>query len=296
MMSLAHQYLVAMGACNLKCQYCWYETGDLQYTRTHVKPEHLDHWLTACGRGGLIETFTLTGGEPMLRRDFGLLLDVVKTHRLNAGLLTNATLITADWARRFREDDIEVHVSLDSVSPEYHNSIRGHHEAVMRGVHLLADADVPRRYLTMVVSRGNLGEIEAVRRFALQFGFGETLYPAARPADHPLALRRCDQAEFTVLMASFRSWSEEHDKRYYAGLVAAVAREGAPPPLSGCAFARHALVIDSDGSFYPCFHHKGERLGSIFDATPDEVLARKSAFYDRVQPASCIKADCLGVF
>lgn len=115
---MEHQALVAVGACNLRCQYCWYETGVLDYVKTAVKPADLSRWLNECRNLYSVKYLTITGGEPMLRRDFGELLDVGVHHQLRVAVLTNGTRITKQWARTFREKETEVHISLDSLTPD----------------------------------------------------------------------------------------------------------------------------------------------------------------------------------
>lgn len=293
---MEHQALVAVGACNLRCQYCWYETGVLDYVRTTVTPANLSRWLDECRKLYTVNYLTITGGEPMLRRDFGELLDVGVQHRLQVAVLTNGTRITDQWARTFREKDIAVFISLDSLTPDYHNTVRGQHDEVMRGIRLLADADVPERYLTTVVSRGNLDQMEPLLDFAEQHGFTINFHVAALPDDHPLSLRRCTEDELRVFYRTLNKWSDRNGRKYIVGQYGAVIRFGRPIPLNTCPFALSTLVIDSDGSLFPCYQHKGEPLGSMFTSTPEEVQARKRAFIERVRPASCISTDCLGVF
>lgn len=293
---LRHQYFIAMGACNLKCQHCWYETGDLDYAATRVKPITLENWLRQSTAAFPVQSFTITGGEPMLRKDFGALLDVVSSFHLDIGVLTNGTLVTPEWADRFRSDNIEVFISLDSLTPEYHNSIRERHADVLRGLQYLIDGNVRRRHITTVVSKGNIDQIVPLQRFASENGFRIHFHPAALAADHPHNLTRCSDEELTTLLRNLRSWAEEEDRVYYLGLISAVARNGAPPKLHTCRFTAESLIIDSDGTFYPCFQHREETLGNIVYSTPDEVTASKASFMERFKPASCIKTDCLGVF
>lgn len=132
----------------------------------------------------------------------------------------------------------------------------------MRAVRLLADTDVPGRYLTTVVSRGNLDQMEPLLEFAEQYRFTINFLVAALPEDHPLSLRRCTEEELRVFYRALNRWSEKNGRKYIIGQYAAVIRYGQPVPLNTCPFALNTLVIDSDGSLFPCYQHKGEPLGA----------------------------------
>lgn len=69
----------------------------------------------------------LTGGEPLLRRDLG---DIVE-HAADMGLMpvigTNGILLDATRAQHLRErGSAGVGISLDSTAPEFHDRLRGH--------------------------------------------------------------------------------------------------------------------------------------------------------------------------
>jgi len=289
-----HQYLIVTGACNLECSYCWYSTGAAGRATPAVKPAHIAGWIERCNGITRVRSLTLTGGEPLIRRDLPAFLDVGRGLDLDVCLLTNGTLLTERLADRLRDLDVEVHITLDSVSRGYHDSVRGGHRRVMRGLRLLAGTGVPRRSITTVVTRGNIAEIEPLREFAAEHGFGISFHPAALPEDHPLSLVDCPDSERVALLKALRPWAEQEGKMRYLGLTALILR-GDEVPLSRCPVADRGLVIDSDGRLHLCYQQRTEPLGSIFGTPPADVLDAKRSLIDRLKPASCIKIDCLGM-
>jgi mycofactocin biosynthetic radical S-adenosylmethionine protein MftC len=69
---------------------------------------------------------SITGGEPLLRRDFFKLVDLFKGSRIQIVLKTNGTLIDRRMAGRLSRSPIDSYlVSLDGASAEINDPIRG---------------------------------------------------------------------------------------------------------------------------------------------------------------------------
>jgi len=292
---ILHQYLLAVTDCNLACQHCWYTTGALARTPGFVSPADLDRWLDQCSDSTSISTLTITGGEPLLHPALDDLLRIAVNHGIRLGLLTNGTLLARRRAALLRDLGVEVHVSLDSVHPDYHNATRGEHERVMAALNLLEAAGIRRRAVTAAVSRSNLKEIPALIEYAAGHGFDLNLHPLALPQDDPRGLTHCDPTEKRVLRSGLRRWAEFTGRAGSYRAMMWLVEHGAPPHLDHCPFARTSLVIDADGSMYPCFQRRSTGLGQLGTDTPSEVLERKVALLSQEESASCIAVDCLGV-
>lgn len=292
---MEHYSVVLTVDCNLRCRYCWYTSGQFTYVRTVLTSSDFDRWLDACRQVVTPRALTFTGGEPMLRGDLPEWLEVGRQHGLDLGLLTNGTLMTQEWARRLRDLDVEVHVTLDSLTPDYHNSVRGEHEKVMRAIHFLAQADVRRRFITTVVTRGNIDQLDDILDFALSQGFRLNLHPCALPAEDPLSIVSCTTREKAQLYRALLRWVEHSGNIRMVGQVSSLTHYGRTIKLSRCLFAERSLVIDADGTIYPCYKHRKEPLGNILADAPSEVQARWKAFCKRIRPGACIEVDCLGV-
>lgn len=135
--------------CNLRCQYCFYNTKD-QSTRTVMSDELLEKFLVEYMElfsGHLF--FIWHGGEPLLAglRFFEKVLEL-QTRYLKEGqtiknaIQTNATLVDDKWADFFKVHDFKVGVSLDG-GKESHDHFRLNHgnggsfDRVVRGIKTL---------------------------------------------------------------------------------------------------------------------------------------------------------------
>lgn len=115
-------------ACNLKCVYC--SEGDQPNERMSKKiffkvvdelPELLEHISDNKAE------FLFHGGEPMLygQQELTELIEYARKRLSNCKFLmqTNGTLINDDWIKFFKEQEIELGISLDGY-PELHDKNR----------------------------------------------------------------------------------------------------------------------------------------------------------------------------
>jgi radical SAM protein with 4Fe4S-binding SPASM domain len=131
--------------CNLACGHCYLdavqrksEAGDeLSFTEVARVVDEI----AELASGAML---VLTGGEPLLRRD----LDDIVARAAAAGLMpvigTNGMLLDDSRAQRLRKAGaVGAGISLDSVTPEFHDRLRGHAGAwagAMAGMKAAKDA------------------------------------------------------------------------------------------------------------------------------------------------------------
>ncbi|SCW48993.1 radical SAM additional 4Fe4S-binding SPASM domain-containing protein [Ruminococcaceae bacterium YRB3002] len=105
----------------------------------------------------------ITGGEPLLRRDFFEIMNYAKDLGFKWGMTSNATLITKEVAHKLAEAGMKtISVSIDGL-PETHDKLRGYKrgfELAMRGVQNLIDEDVfAAVQITTVLNHENMKEL-----------------------------------------------------------------------------------------------------------------------------------------
>lgn len=108
----------------------------------------------------------ITGGEPLLRKDFFDILGYAHALGYHWGMTTNATLITPDVARKLSDCGMAtVSVSIDGL-PESHDrfrGVKGAYALAMRGVQNLLDVGTFQHVqITTVVNHENIGELDAL--------------------------------------------------------------------------------------------------------------------------------------
>lgn len=115
--SLRYLELQLTDACNLRCRHCY--VGDSRGQELPLK--RVEQLLAELEEmQGL--AVLLSGGEPLLYRDFWRLNERLGTYDLRTVLLTNGTLIGQETARQLQVDAVQV--SLDGLE-EAHDFLRG---------------------------------------------------------------------------------------------------------------------------------------------------------------------------
>lgn len=139
-------FQVAGTLCNLTCRHCFISCSPTNHGHELMSRADVRRYLEEAGGLG-VNDYYFTGGEPFLNRE---LLEILTDTLLvgPATVLTNATLITPERAEalaaleRGSKYSLEVRVSLDGLTPETNDPIRGEgcFEATVRGMRALARA------------------------------------------------------------------------------------------------------------------------------------------------------------
>ena len=110
--------------CNLKCVHCYTDSAAATY------PNELSTEQAKAVLDDLAEfkvpAVLFSGGEPLVRPDLLELAAYARSKDLHVVLSTNGTLIDREAAQRLKDQQFAyVGISLDSATPEVHDSFRG---------------------------------------------------------------------------------------------------------------------------------------------------------------------------
>lgn len=164
---LAH---AATFGCNSKCKMCtyWKLTPRMKEDMTTEEVFQLLDEAYDFGMRG----YYLFGGEPLIRKDVGLLVDYAKRRGFLTTMNTNASLL-ASKAPALRNLDFAF-VSLDYFDG-YHDYIRGRKgsfDDAVRGVQRIREVGKTRVVLVTTVSKLNLDAVEPMAKFAKELNVG----------------------------------------------------------------------------------------------------------------------------
>jgi cyclic pyranopterin phosphate synthase len=151
--------------CNLRCKYCMPEEGVDYVDRDALLSYEQLTDVVAVGANLGISRVRITGGEPLLREDLPVFLEMLRreTDIEDLSLTTNALLLDR------QADDLaaagldRINVSLDSLDPERYAEITrfGEIEDVWEGIEAAAEAGIePIKINTLVLEDFNDDEID----------------------------------------------------------------------------------------------------------------------------------------
>ncbi len=141
--------------CNLRCRYCMPEEGIELSPRHHICSRaellHLIDRFISLG----VRKVRLTGGEPLVRKDAGEIIDEMAQRPVSLAMTTNAVLVDRYINRMKNAGLTNLNISLDSLDPDRFMMItrRTHFEKVMANIHLLLKEDFNLK-INCVVMRG----------------------------------------------------------------------------------------------------------------------------------------------
>ncbi len=151
--------------CNEKCFHCGSSCGMKRVEGELEKEE----WMAIIDE--VAENFKpkpmlcITGGEPLLYKDFFEVMTYAKNKGFLWGMTTNATLVNAEVAGKLKKAGMRtVSVSIDGL-PETHDTqrgLKGGYERAMAGIRAMIDEGFEHVQITTVVNHENIGQLDAL--------------------------------------------------------------------------------------------------------------------------------------
>lgn len=306
------QVRVTGDLCNLACKYCEYGKAT---ARTIMSDEVLRATVDKALRHNIdTATFCWHGGEPTLGGvDF--FQRAVNYQQVYAdqgaksvnSIQTNATLITPEFARLFRDNDFRVGVSVDGPA-NIHDAMRvdkggkGTHDKVVEGIRLLREYDV-RTSVIATVSKTTLPFPREVFRHLVELGFQSISYSPVFDSpcgEHPSITQ---EEWYGYIREVFHEWCALDDPdivvRELDEVIAWISGKAAPccTSLGTCA---HWFVVDHDGSIYPCEKlgrstHYGNILINDFGDVVSGQLHREFVWIEEQKPEKCQNCEFLKI-
>lgn len=275
--------------CNLRCKYCFAETGSYEGPRgmmsLEVGKQAIDYLIKASGHRKNLE-IDFFGGEPLMN------FDVVK------GIVEYARSIEKEHGKNFRFTITTNGILLDEAKKEYINKEMGNIVLSIDGRKCVNDAMrirvdgtgsydaiVPRfqdmaesrnqdnYYVRGTFTRKNLDFKEDVLHLA-DLGFKQiSVEPVVASADTDYMFR---EEDLPTLYQQYEELAAEYVKRKKEGngfqfFHFMVDLTGGPcilKRLSGCGAGHEYVAVSPDGDIYPCHQFVGNedmKLGNVKD-------------------------------
>ncbi|MHC1716610.1 MAG: radical SAM protein [Candidatus Dojkabacteria bacterium] len=272
-------YWILTNKCNLKCRYCYYNTGMESRTHTDFK---LQESLDVIGQlPKFFNKVIFTGGEPFLNPGLFELIKECNKQGLITSVSTNGVLLNKENCEKILSLGAnEVTVTLDSIDPFVNDSQRGKHEEVFKNVLYLKEISEKKITIEILetISSKNISSIPDMVCFCKANDF--TLW--INPVDIQKGTNVCDEfslsnvtiEEIDTLEKNLLDWvSVEKDpktREYVENIMRMI--KGESPMGIVCQMGEKNFVLDVDGNIYPCFLKKNLLLGNVYSATVEEIL------------------------
>jgi radical SAM protein with 4Fe4S-binding SPASM domain len=234
--------------CNEHCVHCYLDhDGQGEMNTAEIKDV-----LRQLAESGTF-FLSISGGEPLLRRDCFEILEYARALRFNVKLKTNATMIGASEAARLRQLGIEqVQISIYSHRPEVHDAITQSPGSLQRSLaairHLTAAG--LKVSITNVLMQQNAPDAKGVRLLAQELGTSYVLDPTITP-------KLNGDRSIVKLGISGSDLKEVFHSEEFVGNVDEFCAPA--PPVDddvlnghGCSAGHTLAYVSPTGDVYPC--------------------------------------------
>ena len=183
--------------CNLRCVHCY--LGDKTKILGNGKRElSTAQWLSIIDQiteAGCLNLL-ITGGEPLLRKDFAEIYAHARTNGLLVTVFTNGTLITESILKLFKDlPPNTVEISLYGATAETYEKItgiKGSYEKCLQGIQRLLNQKIHLKLKTILMTLNchEFYDIENMAKaYGVKFRFDAAIFPCLNGDKTPLKLR-----------------------------------------------------------------------------------------------------------
>lgn len=283
--------------CNLRCRYCFADTGEFHMSSRTLMPAEtgkkaLD-WLVAHSGGRYYLEVDFFGGEPLMNfpaiREvvaYGRSLEAAHHKRFKFTTTTNAVAMTEEIMDFLNREMDNVVLSIDG-RPEVHDRMRptpngrGSYALIIdKAKTFVRLREQKQYYLRGTFTRYNLDFGNDVLHLA-DGGFEQlSIEPVVTSPDHDYAIREEDlPAVFEEYERLGREYLKRRaDGRWFSFFHFVVDLTGGPclkKRLTGCGAGNEYVAVTPEGDIYPCHQfvgREGMRMGSVLDGSFDTQM------------------------
>ena len=172
-----------INTCNARCRTCdrWKEKTDPTILSTD-EGKSLIRQLAEIG----VLNLTLTGGEPLQRKDIYELVAFAKEQQLSTSLYTNGLLLNVRRAKELIDSGLDlIYLSIDGSTPEVNDGLRGingYFDLTMKALESLKSLrsnSHPKIFVAVTITKKNLHDLEPIARLVKKNGLDGLLLQLA---------------------------------------------------------------------------------------------------------------------
>lgn len=256
------------GACNERCVHCYIPNECKKKT---IETSLFFRVLEEARNLNVIHV-TLSGGEPLLHKDFTAFLERCRGLDLSVNVLSNLTLLTEDHiAEMLKNPLLSVQASLYSMNPLVHDSITGlvgSFDKTTDGILRLISAGIPVQISCPVMKRNKDSFLDVIawgRKHNIAVAIEPVIFASydhsGRNLDNRISLDELDAVLDKEMMEGYAAVLKE----------AAQEKELLTEKDPICSVCRYSLCISVEGNVFPCAGWQSNVIGNLNMNTLKEV-------------------------
>ncbi|MCK9580547.1 MAG: radical SAM protein [Methanoregula sp.] len=261
--------------CNLKCLHCIFGGCGGQEMTTQDSLRVISRIVQLGGK-----TLRLTGGEPLMRKDLGLIIQEAHASGLGLDLITNGTMLDDVFLRKYGRYIKHMAISIDG-QKQVHEYLRGKgtYEKSIQSTRKAMDAGID---LSVYVTIHSLNEnsLDLLMEELISIGVGSFHFNEINMEG------RASKNRYLLLGQEKTSCRLDRILSQFQK----IADVGHVSHDSGCSISSDSVYLASDGRIYACveiaFKSPEQKIAHILD---QEIEGKMSRFFSEVAiPRNCI--------
>jgi radical SAM protein with 4Fe4S-binding SPASM domain len=209
--------------CNLRCVHCYCNLpqNDPEAIETELDTDEVYRLLDQIANAGCL-WLLITGGEPLLRKDFLDIYTYAKKKGFITTLFTNGTLLNKELADTLAEwPPFLVEITLYGATKKTYENITGvpgSFERCQRGIDLLLERNIPLglKTMAMTVNRVEIGRMQAYADdLGAPFRFDPLVNPRLDGSERPCRFRLSPEEVVDLDLNDpkrVKAWQELYDR------------------------------------------------------------------------------------
>ncbi len=256
--------------CNLKCKHCCYPS---EKNHKDLSIEKIRETIQFCEKNN-IRDFYVTGGEPLLRKDFLEIMSYAAKRIKKPSFSTNGWLVKKKLVKKLKEIGIRrVNISIDGFE-ETHDMLRGRKGSFKRAVRAVEMFSEEGFVTHVQCTISNLNKDEVVELAEFITAKGAKVFKAVpvTPIGRASIEMMIKPKEYAEILRRLTTLIEKGVRvRRVFGLI--------PEKIPGtkiyeCGALRHCVDIAANGDVYPC-SFLPLKIGNIYEQPLEQVLSRQ---------------------
>lgn len=254
--------------CNERCVHCYIPH---EY-KTKIISSDLFYRIIEDGRKMNIINITLSGGEPLLHKDFVNFLIKCRKLDLSVNILSNLTLLTESIIDEMKKNPLlSVQTSIYSMDPEVHDSItkvKGSFEKTKNSLLSLKHNGIPLQISCPIMKENQDTFIDVVKWAKKNNITIATEYVIFASYDNT----NCNLIHRLTLGEIGKAFDKQTSSEYIDTLYHLASErceQKAEDPV--CSICRYYLCVSAEGKVFPCIGWQTNVIGDLNKQTIKEV-------------------------
>lgn len=267
---LTNAHIEIISKCNERCVHCYIPH---EQKISQITSDLFNKIIEQCKKLNLLH-ITISGGEPMLHKEFCNFLKKCREFDFSVNVLSNLTLLTDEIIEEMKLNPLlGVQSSLYSMNPEIHDNItqtKGSFEKTKNSILRLIEQDIPLQISCPIIKQNKNCYTDVVnwsRNNGVYAGDDYIIIARYNHSTQNLSCRLSIKEIEDVIIEKSKI-----DKNYIENIKAeAKQNTNYAPDDYVCSVCESTLCISDNGNVYPCAGWQDYVVGNIFQNSLQEI-------------------------